>query len=371
MSLFIFWIGIHHAGGYVVDLTISMAPFTWHAREMLFGFAVAIIAGFFLTAVPNWTGTPPVTGRMLILLTAIWLAGRLVVGFSAYIPPIVVAVVDLATLPLLAFLVASAMFRKFSKRNFIFLPLLALLFTANVLIHMEFLGIYEDGVSKGLGLALSTITLLITIVGGRVVPAFTTSTLRGQGETNLPTNIMPLNIAGICLVAALLVADIVDPDHIITGWIAITAAAANALRLFLWRGHRVLARPILWVLHLGFAWLVVGLAAKGAAILHPEFSAQTALHTLTAGAIGTMTIAVMSRAALGHTGRELIVNNWTTFSYLLISFGAATRVIVPFYLPGYYNEGILLSGIAWTLALILFALIYWPILTKPSLDTQS
>lgn len=371
MSLFIFWIAVHHAGGYVVDLTISMAPFTWHAREMLFGFSIAIIAGFFLTAVPNWTGTAPVKGPMLILLTATWLVGRIAVGFSAYIPPIVVAVADLAMLPLLAFLVASAMFQKFSKRNFVFLPILAILFAANLLIHMEFLGLMEDGVSMGLGLALSTIILLITIVGGRVVPAFTTNALRNQGESKLPINFMPLNIMGIGLVAALLIADMIDPDHIITGWIALAAAATNALRLALWQGYRVLAHPILWVLHLGFAWLVVGLAAKGIAVLHPGFGAQTALHALTAGAIGTMTIAVMSRAALGHTGRPLIVSNWVVLSYILVSFGAAIRVIVPVWLPAYYNEGMLLSGVAWTSALALFVIIYWPILTGPPKGAKS
>lgn len=371
MSLFIFWIAVHHAGGYIIDLTISMAPFTWHAREMLFGFSVAVIAGFFLTAVPNWTGTPPVKGPMLIALTVAWLAGRIAVGFSAFIPAFAVAVIDLLMLPMLAILVASAMFKNFSKRNFIFLPILGLLFAANVLIHLEFIGLLEDGASMGLGLALSTIILLITIVGGRVVPAFTTNALRQQGATQLPINFMPLNILGIALVAALLVADMIDTDHIITGWIAIAAAVANGLRLIFWQGHKFLRQPILWVLHIGFAWLVVGLAAKGLSILHSGIGAQTALHALTAGAIGTMTIAVMSRAALGHTGRALHVNNWMVLSYVLVSAGAAIRLIVPIWLPSYYNEGMLLSGIAWTSALAIFALVYWPILTRPSLSNNA
>ena len=371
MSFFIFWIAVHHAGGYIVELTITMAPFIWHAREMLFGYTIAIIAGFFLTAVPNWTETAPVRWPMLMLLVATWLAGRIAVGFSAYLPPIAVAIVDLAMLPLLAFLVASAMFQKFSKRNFVFLPILAVLFASNLFFHLEVLEVMADGIAIGLKLALGTIILLITIIGGRVVPAFTTNALRSMGETHLPINIMPLNIASIGLVAALLIADLVDHEHMVTGMIALAAAVANGLRLAFWKGHKVLAQPIIWVLHLGFAWLVIGLALKALAILHPDLGPQTALHALTAGAIGTMTLAVMSRAALGHTGRELSVNKWMVLAYILVSLGAVLRLIVPALLPSYYNEGMLLAGIAWTAALAVFSVVYWPILTGPSLSNKA
>lgn len=366
MSLFMFWIAIHHAGGYIIELSITMPPFTWHAHEMLFGYTIAIIAGFFLTAVPNWTGAAPVRGPMLMLLTATWLAGRIAVGFSAYIPPIVVAIADLAMLPLLAFLIASAMVQKFSKQNFIFLPILVLLFISNLFFHLELLDLMENGIAIGLKFALGTIILLMTIIGGRVVPAFTGNALRNQGEVNLPINITALNIAGIALVAALLIADLFYSDHMVTGIIALMAAFANAMRLALWKGHKVLSQPILWVLHLGFAWLVIGLAIKGFSILHPSVGSQTALHALTAGAIGTMTLAVMSRAALGHTGRALIVNNWMVLAYILVSVGTVLRLIVPVVLPSYYNEGMLLAGVAWAMALALFAIIYWPVLTKPS-----
>lgn len=371
MSLFIFWIAVHHAGGYIIELTITMAPFTWHAREMLFGFTIAIIAGFLLTAVPNWTGTAPVRGPMLVLLTATWFAGRIAVGFSAYIPPMAVAIADLAMLPLLAFLVASAMFQKFSKRNFVFLPILVLLFTSNLFFHLEVLEVMEDGIAIGLKLALGMIVLLITIIGGRVVPAFTSNALRNLGETHLPVNIMPLNIVSVGLVAALLIADLIDHDHMMTGIIALAAAVANGLRLALWKGHKVLAQPIIWVLHLGFAWLVIGLGIKGFAILHPGLGPQTALHALTAGAIGTMTLAVMSRAALGHTGRKLVVNNWMVLAYILVSTGTVFRLIVPVLLPSYYNEGMLLAGIAWTAAFAIFSVVYWPILTGPPLSNKT
>lgn len=370
MVLFLLWIGVHFAGGLVVDLTIAMAPYIWHAHEMLFGFTMAVIAGFFLTAVPNWTGAHAVQGPMLALLTVAWLAGRVAMGFSAHLPPLAVAIFDLSLIPLLAPLVIAAMARNWSKRNFIFLPILGLLFTANLLTHLEFLGFLDDGVAIGLRLGMDTVILLIAIIGGRVVPAFTTNALRNQGIDDLPTNRASLNAAGIILVAALVFADLAAPDHPITGWLALAATAANGLRLLQWKSYRTLGQPILWVLHLGFAWLVAGLALKGLAILNSGVSPSAALHALSAGAIGTMTLAVMSRAALGHTGRPLVLGKATVLAYALVTAGALGRVIVPTLFMDFYNIGILLSGLAWAAAFAVFAVTYWPVLTGPRVRHQ-
>ena len=370
MALFLLWIGVHFAGGLVIDLTISMAPYVWHAHEMLFGFTIAVIAGFFLTAVPNWTGVHAVHGPMLALLTIAWLAGRLAMVFSALLPPLAVAAFDLLLIPLLAPLVIAAMVRNWSKRNFIFLPILGLLFAANLLTHLEFLGYFDGGLAIGLRLGMDTVILLIAIIGGRVVPAFTTNALRNQGIDDLPTNRAALNSAGIVLVAALIVADTAAPDHPITGWLALTAAAANALRLLQWKGYRTFGQPILWVLHLGFAWLVAGLTLKGLAILDSGISLSSALHALSAGAIGTMTLAIMSRASLGHTGRPLVIGKATVLAYALVTAGALGRVIVPNLFMDYYNIGILLSGLAWAGAFVIFAVAYWPVLTGPRVRHQ-
>lgn len=365
MALFLFWIGIHHAGGQVVSLTIAQAPHIWHAHEMLFGYTMAVIAGFLLTAVPNWTGSHAVQGRMLAFITLTWLAGRLAMGFSASLPPLAVAIADLAMLPVLAPLVIAAMMKTWSKRNFIFLPIIAVLFTANLLTHLEFLDLLQDGIERGLRLALDAIILLIAIVGGRVVPAFTTNSLRNRGIDDLPTNVTALNVAGIVLVAAVLVLDQIDPGHASAAYAAIAAAAVNGLRLIGWKGHRTFGDPIVWILHLGFAWLVAGLALKGTAILSTEISEQTALHALTAGAVGTMTLAIMSRAALGHTGRPLVAAPATVLAYTLVSVGALVRLLGPVFLPARYSEGILLSGGLWTAGLAIFVVAYWPILTGP------
>lgn len=366
MALFLFWIGIHHAGGDIINMSISLAPHVWHGHEMLFGFTMAIIAGFFLTAVPNWTGTRPVRGWPLAALAGTWLLARLAMGFSAHVSPLIVAALDLFFLPFLGILVIKAMLGAESKRNFIFLPILLLLFSANAAFHLEQLGIYDDGAALSQRLGLGTIALLLTIVGGRVVPAFTTNALRKQGIENLPVNNSVLNILGIISVLAFLVADTFVPfDASLTGSLALIAAIINGLRLILWRGYLTLKQPIVWVLHLGFAWLVIGLGLRAFTDLGDLMSPQTAMHALTAGAIGTMTLAVMSRAALGHTGRALQVNGFVTFAYLLISIGTLARIIIPTWAPSYYNEGMLLAGISWLTAFSIFAAVYWPILTGP------
>lgn len=366
MALFLFSIGIHHAGGDIINMSISLAPHAWHGHEMLFGFTMAVIAGFFLTAVPNWTGTRPVRGLPLAALTGTWLLGRLAMGFSAYLSPSIVAAMDLLFAPFLGILVFKAMLSAESKRNFIFLPILLLLFAANAAFHLEQLGFYDDGAALSQRLGLGTIALLLTIVGGRVVPAFTTNALRKQGIENLPVNNSVLNVVGILSVLALLVADTFAPSETsLTGWLALIAAVTNGLRLILWKGYLTLKQPIVWVLHLGFLWLVIGLALRAFTDLSDLMSPQSAMHALTAGAIGTMTLAVMSRAALGHTGRALQVNGFVTFAYLLISIGTLARIITPTWAPSIYNEGMLFAGMCWLSAFSIFAAVYWPILTGP------
>lgn len=366
MALFLFWIGIHHAGGDIINMSISLAPHVWHGHEMLFGFTMAVIAGFFLTAVPNWTETRPVQGLPLVALTVTWLLGRLAMGFSDYLSPSIIAVADLLFAPFLGFLVIKALISAESKKNFVFLPILMLLFAANASFHLEQLGLYDDGAALSQRLGLGTIALLLTIVGGRVVPAFTTNALRNQGMESLPVNNLVLNVLGIISVVAFLIADSLAPfDQTLTGSLALIAAITNGVRLILWKGYLTLKQPIVWVLHLGFAWLVIGLGLRAFTDLSDMMSPQTAMHALTAGAIGTMTLAVMSRAALGHTGRAFQVNGFVTLAYMLISVGTLARIIVPTWAPSYYNEGMLFAGICWLTAFSIFTAVYWPILTGP------
>lgn len=342
----------------------TMPPHLWHGHEMLFGYAGAVIAGFFLTAVPNWTGREPVRGLPLGALALVWLAGRLAMWSAAVLPLPLVVVLDLAFVPFLAVLVVRALSGGWSRRNAIFLPVFAALFAGNILFHLDAAGIAPGLASRGLLLALDTVLFLIAVIGGRVVPAFTTNALRRAGEEPLPVSRPPVEAVAIFSVAALAVADLLAPDGYATGAIAAAAAVIHAVRLSGWRGHRTLGEPILWIIHLGYAWLVAGFALKALALFGGFLPATAAQHAFTIGAVGSMTLGVMSRAALGHTGRELIAAPLTVAAYLLVSASALARIAGPALLPAYEPQALATAAILWIAAFGLFTVLYFPILTQ-------
>lgn len=358
MGGWIMWIYLIRAGAMPDGLTVAVPVHIWHAHEMIFGYGLAVAAGFFLTAVPSWTGKKPVRGPMLGILFALWLAARLVSWFSASLPPIVVALPELAFIAMLAALVAHALLAGWSKRNFLLLPILAAMFTASVLYHLGF-------PRPALILGLDTLLVLITVIGGRVVPAFTTNALRRDGVTPLPRASGKRDVAAILAVVGLTIADLALPGSTITGAVAIVAGLLVASRMIGWRTPKVLKAPILWILHLGYGWLAFGLVLKGVAIITGAIPETTAIHALTIGAIGSMTMGVMSRAALGHTGRELTVTTTMTTAYLLISLAAIIRVSSAALPAGLHDEVALLSGAVWITAFLIFAATYWPVLTRP------
>ena len=343
----------------------ALPPHLWHGHEMLFGFAGAVVAGFFLTAVPSWTGREPVRGPLLGALALVWLAGRIALWSAAVLPPALVAALDLAFVPFLAILVVRALAGGWSRRNAIFLPVFAALFAGNVLFHLDAAGFAPGLGARGLLLALDAVLFLLAVIGGRVVPAFTTNALRRAGEERLPVSRPPVEIAALLSVALLAVADLTAPDGAATGAIAAAAALIHAVRLSGWRGHRTLAEPILWIIHLGYAWLVLGFALKALALLGDFLPATAAIHALTIGAIGSMTLGVMSRAALGHTGRELKVSPPIVAAYLLVSAAALARVAGPALLPAYEPQALAAAAILWIAAFGLFTVFYFPILTRP------
>ncbi len=367
MAAWLVWIGLHAAGGEIKGVDGGFAPYRWHAHEMLFGYAGAAVAGFLLTATPGWTGRKPVSGAPLATLFAVWLAGRLAVWLSAFLPAAVVAVVDVGFWMLMLAVVSRTLVGG-KARNIVFLAVLALIAAANAMVHLERLGLTADTAAAGHRLALDTVVLLIAIVGGRVVPSFTRNALRaGTGEVD-PIPASPrLDAAGLGAVAALLVADQAAPGGIAAGWLALAAALANLGRLARWRGWQVLDQPILWIVHLGFAWMVVGLGLRAWAMLGGAIVEATALHALTVGAIGSMTLGIMTRAGLGHTGRPLRVAPEIAATYLLLSLAALVRVAGPFALPQFYNAVLTVAGVLWCIVFGVFAAVYWPILTTPRL----
>jgi len=358
MGGWILWIYLLRAKAMPDSLSVAVPVHVWHAHEMIFGYGLAVVAGFFLTAVPSWTGKQPVRGPMLGLLFALWLAARLTSWLSASLPPIAVALPELAFIAMLSALVGHALLTGWSRRNFLFLPVLAAMFAAAVLYHFKFP--YPAHI-----LALDTLLVLITVIGGRVVPAFTTNALRRDGVEPLPRASGKRDVAAILSVICLTVADLALPGSKTAGAVAVVAGLLVACRMIGWRTPKVLNSPILWILHLGYAWLAFGLAFKGVAIITGVVAEITAIHALTIGAVGSMTMGVMSRAALGHTGRELKVSTAISVAYILISLAAIIRVSSAALPAGLHDEAMLISGAVWISAFLIFAVTYWPVLTRP------
>ncbi|MGE5545374.1 MAG: NnrS family protein [Solirubrobacterales bacterium] len=350
-----------------LSLGVGYQPSVWHGHEMVFGFAGAAIGGFLLTAVPNWTNTHHVSGRPLMVLFAAWLLGRVAFTLGGVLPGWLVAAADLAYLPLLAVLVGKPLVQAGKIRNIAFLPILGAFWLANAGVHWVLLGGRGDAMT-GIYAAIAMVLVMIAVVGGRIIPSFTQNWLRMQGR---PVEVNPIGwiekggAAGSVAVAGLLAAFF--PASPAAGVALLAAAAIHLVRLAGWHGVKTLANPILWVLHLGYLWLVIGLALLGLASFIPALPPSAAVHALTAGCIATMILAVMSRAALGHSGHPLEVSSLTVAAYVLVSAGAALRVVAPLMVDAQLVLTIA-GGLCWALAWLLFVIVYAPIVTRPRAD---
>lgn len=342
-------------------------PVVWHSHAMVFGFAGAAVGGFLLTAVPNWTNSHHVSGKPLMALFGLWLAGRVAIALAGVLPPILVAVLDLGFLPLLAFLLAKPLIQAGKWRNIVFLPILGVLWLAGLCAHIEALTGKAVGL-KGVTLGIFVLLLMIAIVGGRIIPSFTQNWLRMQGR---PVDVAPVNWieqGGAGAVVALAgLAQVFLPSSPLAGVLLLLAAAVHAWRLSGWHGLKTLSNPILGILHVGYAWMVLGFALLGLSAFIEPLPPSAALHALTAGSVATMIIAVMSRAALGHAGHPLVVAKATVWAYGLISAGAMLRVVAPV-IPDGMMVMTMVGGGLWSLGWILYVVVYYPICTKPRAD---
>lgn len=360
------WIGMLSGG---VALPTAFDPVGWHAHEMLFGYLGAIVAGFLLTAVPNWTGRMPVSGWPLAILATIWLAGRAGVAFSALLSPGLVAVTDLAFLVVLAGLILREIVAGRNWRNLMVLALLAGLIAGNVLFHQQVAqGAYAAG-GAGLRLGLAAAVMMITVIGGRVVPSFTRNWLVKQGNPARPAPFGRLDKAAIILSLSALVAWVAVPDQPGTGGLCLLAGAAQAWRLTRWAGLRTGAEALVWVLHAGYAFVPLGFLVIAIGTLFPgagNAMGTGAQHVWMAGGVGLMTLAIMTRASLGHAGRPLHAGRAVMVLYLLLILSVLARFIAGL-TPG--NMGLLhLAAGAWIAAFGGFAILYWRILTGPRAD---
>ena len=340
-----------------VVLPSALAPTLWHVHEMIFGFAFATIAGFLLTAIPNWTGRLPIRGVPLAMLAGLWLAGRFAVLFSGAIGPLAAAIVDLCFPAAFIAVIARELIAGRNWRNLPMLLALSLLMGGSTLVHLEAIGIAQTA-PLGNHLGIATVLMLIALVGGRIVPSFTRNWLaKARPKGRLPAQAGKLDMAALLVTAAGLASWVAAPDSAAAPWLALLAASAVALRLSRWCGLATLREPLVFILHLGYGWLALGLLLLGFNGLHPVLPATAALHALTAGAIGTMTLAVMTRATLGHTGRALSAGRGTVVIYVLVTLAAVLRLGAPLAGAG----APLLTwtaGAAWSGAFGLFALLY-------------
>ena len=339
------------------------APRDWHVHEMLFGYFAAAMTGFLLTAVPNWTGRMPLSGRPLMLLFLLWLAGRAAMFASAYatVPAILV---DAAYLPLLAFLVWREIIAGNNRRNVVVAALVSLLAAANLLYHAEALfGWPASAFAERL--ALSVAAGLIMLIGGRIVPSFSRNWLMKQGvrdEPRLPAPFGAFDRAAVLAAALALAGWLALPEHALTGALFAIAGALQLARLYRWRGWMTVREPLVWILHAGYLWVPAWMLLMAAALLANALPVTDALHALTAGAIVTMTLAVMTRASRGHAGLPLAADRLTTIIYLLAITGGLVRVLAAFLppLPAWHASGALTAA-----ALLLFTLGYVPVFFRP------
>ena len=335
----------------------------WHSHEMLFGYTAAVIAGFLLTAVRNWTDYPTPGGTALAGLVLLWLAGRIAPFLAGGLPEWMIAALDIAFLPILAISLSVPLLRRRQTRNLVFLFILSALTLANGLIHLQLLGITAATAKPGLNLAVYLIVLLIAILGGRVIPFFTERAIAGA-TTRQWKSVEYLSLGSLVV---LLVLELTRAAPLAVTVAAVFAALGHGLRLFGWYRKQVWSVPLLWVLHLGYAWLVAGFIFKALSAIGLA-SPVLAVHAFTVGGIGTLTLGMMARVALGHTGRALRVGSAMLWAFVLANLAGMFRVYAPLITPAYYDTGLVLAAIFWSTAFAIFVIVYANVLISPRID---
>ena len=341
-------------------------PTLWHGHEMMFGFVSAAVSGFLLTAVPSWTGQPGFAGRPLVLLATLWSAARVAV-YVPVLPAWSIAMIDVSFLPALAVLIAPLLFRA-KNRNWALLGVLLALAACNGVFHLALANGDAPTAERALHTAINVMLVLATVIAGRIVPAFTTSALKARGRPAVLPNFPFMDRLTISLMVAIVATDIRWPEGRIAAWLALAASASHLVRLSRWRTLSTWRDPIVWVLHVGYVWIPIGLTLKGVAILTGAAFAAFWLHALTVGALTTLILGVMTRAALGHTGRPVEAAAPTTSAYVLLSAAALVRVFGLAATGSAYPAIILCAALLWAAAFALFLGVYAPILARPRVD---
>jgi uncharacterized protein involved in response to NO len=356
------WLCIYQGA---IEPVSYLPPTIWHAHEMVFGFAMAVVAGFLLTAASNWTGRRTATGLGLGGLVALWIAGRASMMAGDALPRWLAIGLDVAFLPILAIVLAIPLLATGNRRNVVFPIILLVLGAINLSLHLGAIGAIDWDPSRALRIAIDLVLLMIGVLGGRVIPSFTKNALP-QAQVN------PCPKAGVLALlslAALAIAETASGNPTVTGSIALVAGIVNALRMRGWGSFATRRAPILWILHVGYAWLAVGLVLRGAAEVTEIIPLDAGIHALTLGAIGSMVLGMMSRVALGHTGRSIVPAPLTVAAYWLVNAAALLRVLFALsWNDGVRTASLIGSGALWSLAFLCFVVVYLPILIRPRAD---
>jgi uncharacterized protein involved in response to NO len=344
-----------------LELSTAFAPRDWHVHEMLYGYLPAVITGFLLTAVPNWTGRMPLQGRPLLVLVLTWVAGRVAVTTSAWIGWEAAAVIDNAFLLLVAAALGREIIKGRNWRNLKVLIVLGVLLAGNILFHIEahVVGTADYGIRFGIAATM----MLIMLIGGRIIPSFTRNWLVRENPGRLPASFGTFDVASMVAAGAALLAWIAGPDWRVTGAALIAAGALQAVRLARWAGERTWRDRLVLILHVAYAFVPLGFVLTGLAALGLVPTAA-GVHAWSGGAMGIMTLAVMSRASLGHTGRALVASAVMQGLYLLLVAGAVARVCAALH-PAWSDALLHVAGLAWAGAFVGFTVAYWNVFTRP------
>jgi len=350
-----------------LNLPLAWTPVYWHSHEMIFGVVTAAICGFLLTAMCNWTGAQPLQGLGLLGLVSLWIAGRVVMWMGNHLPAELVILVDAIFLPIVTAYVSYILLRHNNKRNLILAVILTLLSLCNLAMHA---GAYTKNVYwlwAGETSALGLIALIMVIIAGRIIPLFTVNGLRSTGyAVETIKNSSLLSTLSIASTALLIPLNFFTQYSTVIGVVALSAAIINGVRLAQWASLATKREPLLWILHLGYAWIVIALLLKSMAAFNVWISPSVWQHALGLGAMSSLILGMMTRVSLGHTGRPLRLPRFGVVIYLAISAAVIARLLVALSWID-FQIGLIVTTIAWIIAFGLFTIIFYPILTKPRL----
>ncbi|WNC67854.1 NnrS family protein [Thalassotalea nanhaiensis] len=351
-----------------INLNLYGGGTVWHAHEMIFGFVCAIIVGFLLTAVQTWTGQRAINGKPLMMLVLLWLAGRFVMAFPDILGNATSALIDIAFLPFAAICLALPIIKSGNKRNLFFVPLLLVFTLTNALMHLAINGTSTINVTSSTYIAVMLVTLLMSIMSGRVTPMFTANGTQTSKVSPLKWLEYTTNGSLMLIVACYLVHPFFAVSDFILAVLFLISGITQMFRWLRWKPWITLYVPLLWSLHSALFFIWIGLLALSLGHFVEALPLNHIWHLLTVGGMGGLILAMISRVSLGHTGQKLQPAKIMSFAFVLIFFSAVLRVLGPWLMPEHYSFFINFSVICWLGAYGIFTIIYGPMLLKPRQD---